>query len=169
MREHRYSVELPHSAARIWALMQDYDRWHNYAPMVLRVEVLHPGDERGNGLLRRVIYQLPFGRQGSALELVTEVEAGRGYHYTMISRQPGNDQSGRLRLEPLSPGRTRLHFEERYHLTKAPWKYIEGPIYRFINRKNEESMRKLSEWLTANPSYRPELIVDEAELHSATA
>ncbi len=169
MREHRYSVDLPHSPARIWALMQDYERWHSYAPMVLRVDVLHPGDERGNGLLRRVIYKLPFGRQGSALELVTEVEADRGYHYSMIGRQPGNDQSGRLRLEPLSAGHTRLHFEERYHLTKAPWRYFEGPIYRFINRKNEESIRRLSEWLTANPSYRPELIVPEAEPRSATA
>ena len=74
MREHRYAVELPHSAARIWALMQDYDRWSQYAPMVIRVDVLHPGDAGGNGLLRRVIYKLPFGREGSALELVTEVE-----------------------------------------------------------------------------------------------
>jgi len=34
MREHRYSFEMPHSAARIWALFQDYDRWTDYAPMV---------------------------------------------------------------------------------------------------------------------------------------
>ncbi len=26
MREHRYSFEMPHSTARIWALFQDYDR-----------------------------------------------------------------------------------------------------------------------------------------------
>jgi len=25
--------------------------------------------------------------------------------------------------------------------------------YRFINRKNEESMRQLSAWLTAHPEY----------------
>ena len=46
MREHRYSFEMPHSAARIWALFQDYDRWPDYAPMVERVDVLWPGDER---------------------------------------------------------------------------------------------------------------------------
>ncbi len=43
MREHRYQIELPHSAERLWALMQDYERWAVYAPMVLRVEVLWPG------------------------------------------------------------------------------------------------------------------------------
>ena len=75
----------------------------------------------------------------------------------MLSREPGNDQTGRVRLEPLGPGRTRLHFEERYHLVSAPWRWFEGPIYRFINRQNEASMRRLSEWLTAHPEYRPDL------------
>ena len=158
MREHRYSIELPHTAERLWALMQDYDRWSEYAPMVLAVEVLHAGDAAGNGLLRRVIYKLPFGRRGAALELVTEVEAARGYAYTMISREPGNDQSGSVRLEPLGGNRTRLHFEERYHLTSAPWRWFEGPIYRFINRQNELSMRRLSDWLGQHPEYRADLV-----------
>ncbi len=169
MREHRYSVDLPHPAARLWALMQDYDKWTEYAPMVLRVDVLHPGDERGNGLLRRVVYRMPFGRMGSALELVTQVEPQRAYHYTMISRKPGDDQTGRLRLEPLAGNRTRLHFEERYSLAQIPWKWFEGPIYRFINRRNEESMRALSAWLTAHPEYRPELMQPEGAVPAASA
>ena len=144
---------MPHPPERIWALMQDYDRWCEYAPMVIAVEVLHAGDAAGNGLLRRVIYKLPFGRRGSALELVTDVEPARGYTYTMLSRSPGSDQTGRLRLEPLGDGSTRLHFEERYHLARVPWKWFEGSIYRFINRQNEASMRALSEWLTDHPEY----------------
>ncbi|HTY17521.1 MAG TPA: SRPBCC family protein [Myxococcota bacterium] len=186
MREHRYTLDLPHSVDRLWALMQDYPRWTEYAPMVVRVEVLHPGDARGNGLLRRVIYKMPFGRVGSALELVTDVvspsearatnglagepqasearatngadrERWCGYTYTMISRATGNDQTGRVRLEPVGPRQTRLHFEERYHVVSAPWRWFEGPIYRFINRQNEASMRSLSTWLSGHPEYRPEL------------
>ena len=76
----------------------------------------------------------------------------------MISREVGNDQTGRLRLESLGPNRTRLHFEERYHLTSAPWKWFEGPIYRFINKQNEQSMQRLSQWLTDHSEYRPELV-----------
>ena len=158
MREHRYSVEFPHSAERLWALMQDYERWTEYAAMVIRVDVLHPGDAQGNGLLRRVIYKLPLGRRGAALELVTGVEAARGYTYTMISRSPGNDQTGRVRLESLGPNRTRLHFEERYNLESAPWKWFEGPIYRFINKQNERSMQRLSDWLGEHSEYRPDLV-----------
>ena len=157
MREHRYELELPHRPERVWALMQDYPRWTAYAPMVLRVDVVYPGDANGDGLLRRVIYRLPFGRRGSALELVTGVTPARGYTYTMLSRAPGNDQTGRVTLEPLPGGRTRLRFEERYHLAQAPWKWFEGRIYGFINRQNEASMRALSGWLTAHPEYRPDL------------
>jgi hypothetical protein len=133
MREHRYSVDLPHSPERLWAVMQDYDRWTDYAPMVLEVDVLWPGDERGNGLLRR-------------------------YTFLMINRVPGNDQTGRVRLERIGPNRTRLHFEERYNLKQLPWRWFEGPIYRFINRQNELSMQRLSAWLTAHPEYRPDLV-----------
>jgi hypothetical protein len=157
VREHRYSFEMPHSAARIWALFQDYDRWTDYAPMVKRVDVLWPGDEHHNGRLRRVIYQMPFGREGSALELVTDVQPERGYTYTMISKDAGNDQTGKIRLEPIDANRTRFSFEERYDLKKAPWKWFEGPIYRFINKKNEESMRRAAEWLSAHPEYRSDL------------
>jgi hypothetical protein len=158
MREHRYTLDLPHSAARLWALMQDYDRWTEYAPMVVAVDVVHPGDGSGNGLLRRVTYRLPLGRRGFALELVHDVVPERGYTYTMISREPGQDQTGRVVLEPVGDNRTLLHFEERYHLTKLPWRWFEGPIYRFINKQNEGSMRRLSAWLTEHPEYRADLV-----------
>jgi hypothetical protein len=153
MREHRFTVDFPHPAERVWALFQRYDLWTQYAPMVIGVEVIHAGDAGGNGLLRRVIYKMPLGRRGSALELVTDVEPGRGYTYTMLSRRPGNDQTGRVRLEPLGPGKTRLHFEERYNLTNPLLKLFEAQVYRFINKQNETSMRRASEWLSAHPEF----------------
>ena len=164
VREHRYTIEMPHSADRLWALFQDYDRWTDYAPMVLRVDVVWPGDDAGNGLLRRVIYKMPLGRQGSALELVSGIDPdpapdnGHTYEFTMLSRKPGDDQTGRVTLEPIGPNRTRFSFEERYNLTSIPWKWFEGPIYGFINRQNEASMRRASEWLTQHPEFRPDLI-----------
>lgn len=158
MREHRYTLDLPHSASRLWALMQDYDRWTEYAPMVVGVQVVYPGDERGDGLVRRVTYRLPLGRRGHALELVHDVVPEQGYTYTMIARAPGQDQTGRVSLERLGADHTRLRFEERYHLTKIPWRWLEGPIYRFINKQNEASMRRLSAWLSQHPEYRADLV-----------
>src|ERR1700730_15923051 len=115
MREHTYSIEFPHSAPRLWALFQDYDRWTDYAPMVIEVDVLYPGDADHNGRLRRVIYKMPFGREGSALELVTDVGPEGGYTHTMICATPGNDQIGHVSLEPLAANRTMFRFDERYN------------------------------------------------------
>ena len=75
----------------------------------------------------------------------------------MISSSPGNDQVGHIRLDPLGPNRTRFSFDERYDLQKVPWRWFEGPIYRFINKKNEESMRRASSWLSEHPEYRADL------------
>ena len=112
---------------------------------------------------------MPFGREGSALELVTDVEPERGYTFTMISRDAGNDQTGKVRLEPIGPNRTRFSFEERYHLQKAPWKWFEGPIYGFINKKNEQSMRRAAEWLSAHPEYRADLVEPEPQTQQQTS
>ena len=160
MREHRYSMDMPHAPERVWALMQDYDSWTNYAPMVIRVDVLHRGDTEGNGLLRRVVYKMPLGRQGTALELVTNVRAAAGYDYMMISNDPGTLGQHLNNVVIYMPYfyKTRLHFEERYNITKAPFKWFEGPIYKFINKQNEASMRRLSEWLSEHPEYRPDLV-----------
>jgi hypothetical protein len=154
MREHEYTVELAHSARRLWALFQRYDLWKEYAPAVLDVEIVHPGDGGGNGLLRRVVYPLPFGRRGESFELVRNVVPGVGYDYLMIR----SGLSGSVALEPIGPNRTRLRFRERFHMRAPVLRWFEAPIYRFINKKNEESMRGASAWLDRHPEFHPELV-----------
>ena len=77
MKEYWYSVDIPHPAARIWAIMQDYNKWSEFAkPMVTGIEVIKPGDENGNGLVRRVNYRLPLGLRGTSIETVHDIEPG---------------------------------------------------------------------------------------------
>jgi hypothetical protein len=154
MRHHEFEMEMPFSAARIWALFQRYDLWKEYAPSVLEVEIVHPGDAGGNGLLRKVIYPLPFGRRGESFELVTNVQPARGYDYMMLR----TGLSGSMSLEPLAPNRSRIRFRESFHMTTPLLRWFEGPIYRFINKKNEESIRGAAAWLAAHPEFCPELV-----------
>jgi hypothetical protein len=65
--------------------------------------------------------------------------------------------SGSVALEHAGPNRTRLRFRERFHMRTPVLRWFEGPIYRFINKKNEESMRSASAWLEAHPEFHPEL------------
>lgn len=154
MRHHTFAMEMPFSAARIWALFQRYDLWKEYAPSVLDVEIVYPGDAGGNGLLRKVIYPLPFGRRGESYELVTNVQPNRGYDYVMLR----TGLSGGMSLEPLGPNRTRIGFKESFHMTTPVLRWFEGPIYRFINRKNEESIRGAAAWLAVHPDFPADLI-----------
>ncbi len=157
MREHEFSVDLPHSPARLWALFQRYDLWKEYAPGVIEVEIVWPGDECGNGLLRRVVYPLPFGRRGESFELVKNVRPNEGYDYVMLR----SGLSGSTALERLGPNRTRLRFRERFLMRTPVLRWFEGPIYRYINKRNEASMRGASAWLEAHPAFRADLIEPE--------
>lgn len=154
MRHHEYEIELPHAAARLWALFQRYDLWKEYAPAVLDVEIVYPGDTAGNGLVRKVIYPLPFGRRGESFELVKNVQPNRGYDYVMLR----GGLMGSIALEPMGPNRTRMRFRESFDLKSPILRWFEGPIYRFINRKNEESMRGASAWLERHADFRPDLV-----------
>ena len=113
----------------------------------------------GNGLLRRVIYKMPLGRRGSALELVTDVEANHGYTYTMLSREPGQDQTGKVRLEP---HRAQPHqVLVRGALQPHEGRRGSGSRDRSTNsstRRTRQSMQRASEWLTEHPEYRPDLV-----------
>jgi len=154
MREHEYTVDLQHAAARLWALFQRYDLWKEFAPAVLDVEIVHPGDAGGNGLVRRIVYPLPLGRRGESFELVRNVVPGRGYDYVMLR----SGLEGSVTLEPVGPNHTRLRFRERFHMTTPILRWFEGRIYRFINQKNEQSMRGAAAWLDRHPEFHPELV-----------
>ena len=158
MRHHEFTIELPHSAPRLWALFQRYDLWKEYAPAVLDVEIVYPGDERGNGLVRRVFYPLPFGRRGESFELVKNVRPNQGYDYVMLR----GGLSGSVALEEVAPNRTRLCFREAFHIDTPVLAWFEGPIYRFINKKNEESIRGAADWLARHPEFRPDLVAPES-------
>jgi hypothetical protein len=154
VRHHEYEIELLHSAPRLWALFQRYDLWKEYAPAVLDVEIVYPGDSAGNGLVRKVIYPLPLGRRGESFELVKNVQFNRGYDYIMLR----GGLMGSIALESIGPNRTRLRFRESFDLKTPVLRWFEGPIYRFINRKNEESMRGAATWLDRHPDFRPDLV-----------
>ncbi len=153
MKPYRYYLDVPHSSKRVWATMQDYTQWPDFAkPMVTGIEVVHPGDEIGNGLVRRVSYKLPFGKTGSSEETVHDVTPGVSYTYTTAKGTEGT-----IRLENLGSNKTRIHFEERVKLI-PPYSYM-GPLIKlFMKRGNKKTMLNMSNWLAEHPAYRGDLI-----------
>ena len=129
--------------------MQDYDKWPEFAkPMVTGVQITKMGDQNGNGLVRRVNYKLPLGLWGTSVETVHDSNHGVGYTYTSLK-----STVGRIRLEKLDPGRTRLHFEEELRL-RWPFSWFEGSIQKFIEKQNKRTMFNMSLWLTVHTEYQ---------------
>lgn len=148
MKEYGYSIDLPHSAGRVWAIMQDYDKWSDFArPMVTSVEVVEAGDGNGNGLVRCVNYKLPLGLKGNSIETISDVEPGVGYTYTSKK-----GTVGKLRLESLGDNETRLHFEEKLKLN-PPFSWFENNLRNFMEKYNRKTMLNMSIWLTEHPDY----------------
>jgi hypothetical protein len=148
MREYGYSIDLPHSADRIWTLMQDYDKWPEFAkPMVTGIEIGNKGDEDGNGLVRRVNYKLPLGFKGTSIETLSDLEPGVGYTYTSLK-----GTVGKVKLEPIGENNTRLHFEEKLKL-RPPFSWFEGRLQKFMEKYNRKTMLNMGHWLTQHPEY----------------
>ncbi len=153
VKPYRYFLDIPHSTKRVWATMQDYTQWSEFAkPMVTGIDVVRPGDATGNGLVRRVNYKLPFGKTGSSEETVHDVTPEVCYTYTTAKGTEGT-----IRLEILGPNKTRIHFEEHVRLN-PPYSYM-GPLIKlFMKRGNKKTMLNMSKWLSEHLDYRGELI-----------
>lgn len=150
MKQYGYSIDLPHSAARIWAIMQDYEKWPDFAkPMVTGIEIVKNGDEIGNGLIRRVNYKLPLGFRGTSIETISDIEPGAGYTYTSLK-----GTVGKIKLEKIGQNQTRLHFEEELRL-KPPFSWFEGIIRKFMEKYNKKTMLNMSKWLSEHPEFSP--------------
>ena len=158
MREHRYEFEMPHSAARIWALFQDYDRWTDYAPMVKRVDVLYPGDERPQRPAAPRHLQDAVRSRGfrARARHRRQARARLHVHDDLVDARQRPDRSRRARAARHRTARCSASTSATTS-QKAPFKWFEGPIYKFINKNNEDSMRRASAWLSAHPEYRADL------------
>ena len=149
MKEYGYSIDIPHANARVWAIMQDYEKWSQFTgPVVTGIQVLNKGDSNGNGLVRSVNYKLPLGFRGQSIETVSQVEPGVGYTYTSKK-----GTVGKIRLEKLSENEIRLHFHENLKLN-PPFSWFEGSLRKFMEKYNRKTMLNMSRWLTDNPDYR---------------
>ena len=93
-------------------------------PELVTIEILHPGDETGEGLVRHCTFPVPrvlgSGGVGKSWEWVTQVKPHRSWRYDAIGKPLYSRAEGHILLVDLDDGRTRVHFVERYEAFN-PW------------------------------------------------
>jgi hypothetical protein len=151
MQTHDFSVDLPAPPAEVWEIFwyRGPDRPQPPPGSGTRIEILHPGDEIGEGLVRHCHFPVPkilgSGGVGQSWEWLTQVKLHDSWRYDAIGKPLWSRAEGFTRLEDLGDGRTRVHFTERYECFN-PWMRrvgLERWVHQKISRDNDAILAAL--------------------------
>jgi hypothetical protein len=136
------------------------------------IDILHPGDDVGEGLVRHCTFRVPkyllTGGKGQSWEWLTEVKPKVSWKYNGVGRPLWSEAEGRTRLEDLGDGRTRVHFSETYHAFNPVLRLLlEKRVHAFISKDNdrliEESLNRGVRLLRAAKAKAKEKAAAKAE------
>jgi hypothetical protein len=154
MQRHEYSVEIDATPEEVWEVF--WYRGADKPQMKLgRIEILHYGDDVGEGKIRTCWFRVPkwLGSRGvgRSWEWVTEVKPCESWKYDAIGKPLWSQAEGWVRLEPLDGGdRTRIHFTETYHAFNPVLRVLlEKRVHQFLSVDNDVVMRHITsgvEW-----------------------
>ena len=143
MRTFTISTDIAAPAERVWQVMRDVDRWHEWTPSITGIRRLGGGPFAVGS--RALVRQPKFP---PALWRVTEIEPGRGF--TWVSVAPGLRVVGRHQVEPIAGG-------SRATLTLELQGVLGGLFGRMTGRRTEQYIAFEAEGLKArseDPSFR---------------
>jgi len=124
MRDFTITIDIDAPPARVWAVMADVERWHEWTASITKVVLLDRGPLRIGQRAR--IKQPGFPR---ALWTVTELEEGR--RFTWVSPTPGMVAIGRHEVIPRNGG-SRATLAVRFD---GPLGGIVGRLMRNVNNR----------------------------------
>jgi hypothetical protein len=146
MQVHELTFEVDASPQEVWMLF-----WGHRSGVLtygdVTIEILHPGDANGEGLIRHATFPVPryllSGGVGRSWEWLTEVKPFESWRYDAIGKPLWSRAEGRTRLEDLGSGRTRVHFRETYHAFNPVLRtLLERRVHGSISRNNDRLMRE---------------------------
>jgi hypothetical protein len=141
MQDHRFDFVVDGTPEEVWDVI-----WGRMRKGVrtddVTIEILHQGDEQGNGLVRTCHFRVPRyllskGRAQS-WEWITEAERPVSWRYDAIGKPLWSRASGWTRLEDLGEGRTRVFFRETYEAFNPVVRaLLEKRVHHFISKDND--------------------------------
>ncbi len=148
MRVHEHSVLLNAPPGEVWEMFW-YRGDDRPQAKIGHIEILHPGDQVGEGLVRHCTFPVPrlllSGGVGQSWEWLTHVNPPTSWRYDAVGKPLWSKATGETRLEDLGDGRTRVHFRETYECFN-PWMRrlgLERYVHRRISRDNDALLAAL--------------------------
>jgi hypothetical protein len=117
VQRHEFSVDVNAPPQDVWEVFW-YRGPDRPQSKIGRIDILHPGDAVGEGLVRHCEFPVPkwllSGGRGQSWEWLTEVKPYDSWRYDAVGKPLWSRAEGHTRLEHLGDGRTRIHFLETY-------------------------------------------------------
>ena len=149
MQVHNFSVDLNAPVAEVWEMFW-YRKPDRPQAKIGSIEILVPGDENGEGLVRHCTFPVPkflmSGGVGQSWEWLTEVKPMESWRYDAVGKPLWSRAEGHIRLDDLGNGRTRVHFIEKYEAFN-PWMRrigLEKWVHEQVSRDNDSFFRAIN-------------------------
>jgi hypothetical protein len=144
VQDHSFSIEVAGTPEEVWTVFwgqRSGRREHGD----VSIEILHPGDSQGEGLIRHCTFPVPrwllSGGRGVSWEWLTEVRPHQSWKYDAVGKPLWSRAEGWTRLEDLGGGRTRIHFRETYHAFNPLLRRLfEARVHRAISKSNDATL-----------------------------
>jgi hypothetical protein len=144
MQDHSYSIVVDGTPEEVWAIFWSQRsgiRTHGD----VTIEILHPGNADGDGLVRHCTFPVPkwllSGGRGVSWEWITEVRPHESWRYDAVGKPLWSKATGWTHLEKAGDGHTRITFRETYQAFNPVLSYLfEAPVHRAISRSNDETL-----------------------------
>lgn len=147
MQDHRYCFEVDGTPEELWQLFWNKRKGQVIEHGDVRIEILHAGDEVGEGLIRHCRFPVPAyllsGGVAVSWEWLTEVKPFESWRYDAVGKPLWSKATGWTRFEDLGDGRTRVHFRETYHVFNPIFRFLlEKRVHAFISGDNDTKIRE---------------------------
>jgi hypothetical protein len=144
VQDHSFSVEVAGTPQEVWGVFWSHRRGRREHGDVT-IEILHPGNHEGEGLVRHCTFPVPrwllSGGRGVSWEWLTQVKPHESWKYDAVGKPLWSKAEGWTRLEDLGGGRTRIHFRETYHAFNPVLRLMfEARVHRAISKSNDETL-----------------------------
>ena len=156
IQRHEYSFEVAATPAEVWEAL------HPRLPAMpsgehfviehgdVRIEIVHPGDENGLGLVRYCWFRVPkyllSGGVARSWEVVTDSVPGEYSRFEAVGKPLWSQATGFHRLQDVGGGRTKLTFGETYEAFNPVARlFLEAPVHRFISADNNVLIKRAVE------------------------
>ena len=152
MQEHGFSFEVEATPMEVWKAL------HPRLPTMpsgerfviehgdVRIEIVHPGDDDGVGLVRQCWFNVPryllSGGRARSLEVITDSRPGEYSRYEAVGKPLWSQATGWHRLDDLGGGRTRVTFGETYRaFNPVARRFLERRVHHFISKDNDRLIK----------------------------